>query len=243
MRTTLFLVGIRTSSIARPVGSRPSEPPDVALAQTDYASIAGRSPHLRLGAGWVCLLALVSSIQAQDTVILTEDTLPLPLARLPVVEAGPGTLFLVDFGFGTFEAPTPGELHDSLTLTLNGFSDGRERLLATVDVFGVTTPPLVEGTGNFTGSPIVVQERLAASILGLAWAHEGAYTLSFVIPGGWTGRGDLTGFLASNGDGLKSAGLLIQPRLVPEPGIVALTVAGGCLLLGTASWRCGGNRR
>jgi len=198
--------------------------------------VSGSNTGLFLGCwrcGWAAfLLALAWSTQVHGDVILTEDTLPLPLARLPVSgPGGPGTLFLVDFGFGTFEQPTPGELHDSLTLTLSGFSDGHERLLATVDVFGVTAPLMVEGSGLFSGSPILVRERLAGSILGLAWSHQGAYTLSFTMPGDWTGQGELTGFFASNGDAGKSAGLIGVPLLVPEPGVLAMTLVGGVLLV------------
>ncbi len=179
--------------------------------------------------------SLVSCAWAQGVTVLTEDTLPAPLSQLRVVgPAGPGAFFQVGFGFGTSELPEAGVLHDSLTLILAGFLDGRDRVLATVDVFGLVPKPLVEGAGDFSRTPLTFQNASLDPLLGFDVTSRSAFTLSFPMPEDWLGQGELTAFLASNGDPLKSIAFILPPVLTPEPGPLGLLLVGSAGVL----WWC-----
>lgn len=133
----------------------------------------------------------------------------------------------VEFGFATQESPTAGELHDSVTLSLGGFLDGNDRVLATLDVFGLTVNPRFGTVGDLAGGAIAAVPRIPDSRLPEFGGHREAVELSFQIPSGWSGHGNLAAFLASNGDAALSAAYIRQPVFVPEPGVAILSIAGG----------------
>lgn len=179
----------------------------------------------------VVFLGAFTRAQAQGVEVLTEET--LSLVRFGVAGTpGPTSLFQVDFGFATGEAASPGQLHDSLTLILTGFLDGKERILVTLDVFGLTPKPLVEGAGDFSNTPIEFRNASLDPLAGFELPLKQSFTMSFPLPPDWLGQGELTGFLATNGDGFKSVGFVGQPTVVPEPGTLVLWCVGAGMLLG-----------
>jgi len=192
----------------------------------------------RVIAPTVLFLGAFTRAQAQGVTVLTEET--LSVARFIVAGApGPTSLFQVDFGFATSEAASPGQLHDSLTLMLTGFLDGKERILVTLDVFGLTPKPLVEGAGDFSNSPIEFRNASLDPLAGFELPVKQSFTMSFPLPPDWLGQGELTGFLATNGDGFKSVGFVGQPTVVPEPGALVLWCVGAGMLVraGRGAWR------
>ena len=175
-----------------------------------------------------------SGAVAQVVTVLTEDTLPAAESRQSVIGApGEGVYFQFDFGFGTSELPTPGELHDSITLILSGFLDRRDRVLATLDVFGLIEKPLVEGAGDFSTTPVEFRNASLDPLTPFRLAQQQAFTLRFPLPPDWQGRGELTAFLASNGDVFKSVGFVSVPSLVPEQHLVGMTLVGLLLVAWT----------
>lgn len=205
-------------------------------------SVAVLSALMGIGRG--CLpLGLVVTVLGQGVTVLTEETVPAPLARFSVSGPTlPGAIFQVGFGFGTAEAPTPGELHDSLTLILAGFLDGRDRVLATIDVFGLLAKPFVEGAGDFSRTPVTFQNASLDPLSNFNLVTRSAYTMMFPLPDDWKGEGELTAFLASNGDPLKSVAFILNPVVIPEPGALGIAVAGGVALWLAARWPGKGTR-
>lgn len=215
-----------------------------------FARRGGRQQRViwRWVVGWACLVgsSLIFAtgqfglVQAQGFFLLTEDTQPIPVVLFPVSAAGSGpSVVTVEFGFATQEAPTAGQLHDSVTLSLGGFLDGNDRVLATLDVFGLTLNPRFDAVSDFADGTIAAVPRIPDSRLPVFGGHREAVELSFQIPSDWSGHGDLAGFLASNGDTALSVAYIRQPVFVPEPGMAVLTVAGG-LAMGLCRRRRGG---
>jgi len=185
-----------------------------------------------LGSWGLLLLGAVIRVAGQGVTLLTEDTLPAPVARFPVSgPVGQESLFQMEFGFGTNETPSPGELHDSLTLMLTGFQDGKERVLATLDVFGLTPKPMIEGAGDFSSTPLSFQAAPFHPISPFEVTLRQSFSLQFPLPSDWLGQGELTGVLASNGDLLKSMAYVgeVLVTAVPEPSIEWLALGGGAL--------------
>ncbi len=187
--------------------------------------------------GWLSCLGLLAGARAdfgavaQGVSVLTEDLLPAAEARQSVTgPSGDGVYFQVDFGFGTSEVPTPGELHDSITVILSGFLDRRDRVLATLDVFGLIEKPLIEGAGDFSATPIEFRNASLDPLTPFGLARQQAFTLRFPLPPDWQGRGELTAFLSSNGDAFKSVGFVSVPSLVPEQKLAGMTLMGLLLL-------------
>ncbi len=178
------------------------------------------------------LTAGVGLARAQGFFLLTDETQPFPLVRIPIAAAAGSEvpIFRVEFGFASQEGPTAGQLHDSVTLSLGGFLDGNDRVLATLDVFGLTLNPRFGNGGDLADGAIAAVPSIPDSRLPALGGHREAVELSFQIPSGWSGSGDLAAFLASNGDNALSAAYIRQPVFVPEPAVVLLSITGGWVI-------------
>ena len=152
----------------------------------------------------------------------------------PFPTTGAATLEF-EFGFGTEESPTPGELHDSFTASLESGS-GAAVFVVTTDVFGSQWVPSNPGGPELSASSVSSSTILPPIIVAPA-GLVGAYRVRVELPEAFRAQPLTLHFdLFDNGDSLASVGFYNNVVSVPEPPMVAVAALGAALLA-SASWR------
>ena len=148
----------------------------------------------------------------------------------PLTQSPLGRL-VFEIGFATAEAPAPGQLFDSFSVSLE-LPDGTEFTpLVTVDAFGLTIEPPAPGLPS-AGEPPIMATPIASGIIDPpGTVIRFGYSLELTLPPLLRGQpllADLAFF--DNGDSRISAARFQVPS-VPEPAEPALLILGVVLLI------------
>ena len=180
---------------------------------------------------WMQMGTLESLAQGTFEIVRTGDS-SLTIQRKGIIINSDQSLLQFQFAFSTEEEVVPGTFLDSATASLQAVNDPAALLIiATLDRSGATWAP--ESPGAIPIDPDSIQ-RSGIPMPGLqpVLSHSSAFAVKVQIPIALQNR-ELNFYLDlfDNGDGLRSLAALGEITLVPEPGVISLTMGGLASLL------------
>lgn len=130
-----------------------------------------------------------------------------------------------EFGFGTDELLTPGEISDSFTVTLQDASAANTVVLLTADAGGVIWAPPTPG-GLVLAPESIARVPVSFPSLDPILARQTAYAVAVPIPPVFTGTVSLYFDLFDNLNATRSLGWHSAVALVPEPRVCTALCVG-----------------
>lgn len=186
------------------------------------------------------LLAFVAQCPADQQVMAKEDgssagltvlrtessvTLQTSVKALLIPDNVPGLELQFEFGFGTDELLSPGEIPDSFTVTLQDAPGANTVVLLTADAGGVIWAPPTPG-GLFLAPETIARVPVSFPSLDPVLAQQTAYAVAVPVPLVFRGPVNLYFDLFDNLNATRSLGWHGEVTLVPEPRVCVTLCAG-----------------
>ncbi len=166
------------------------------------------------------------------TVLTTGRGEPLQTSLQPLFVSGniSGLELQFEFGFGTDEVLSPGEISDSFTVTIQDAAFTTTAVILVADAGGVTWAPPTPGA-LFLAPETIVRVPIAFPKFETVLAHQTAYAVAVPIPSAFSGAVVVYFDLFDNLNATRSLGWHSPVIVVPEPCTAPLMTAGLVVLL------------